>query len=157
MCKRVPMNKPPPFKLLGLDHLGIVPRDMAQARWFFYEVLQLPLAYAEELPREQVSLVMLGSQMLAAPALSPNLELLAPLAPESPLSKFLEKKSGGIHHLAFRVDDIRGAIAYLRAHGVGLLSPEPRAGAHGSEVVFVHPQSTGGILVELVAQQHHPA
>jgi methylmalonyl-CoA/ethylmalonyl-CoA epimerase len=138
-----------PFTILGIDHLGLVPKDLAQARWFFATLLQLQSLGHENIPSQGVSL-----QMLKVSPVATTLELLEPLGgEESPLSSYLEKKGGGIHHLALRVDNISAAVAFLRAQGVQFTSPAPRPGAHGSEVIFVHPKSTGGILVELVAVQ----
>lgn len=142
-----------PFTILGIDHLGIAPRDTEQSRCFFSAILQLQLLGVESIASEAVQVSMLASShQEATPAPAPRLELLAPLSADSPISNFLEKKSGGIHHLAFRVDHIRAAVTYLLQAGVLLINREPRPGAHGSEVVFVHPKSTGGILVELVAK-----
>jgi methylmalonyl-CoA epimerase len=150
-----PMTSPRPFSILSIDHLGIVPKDLAKARWFFATVLQLANLGEESIASEAVDICMLDSQHNAASSTEktsfPRLELLSPQHADSPISSYLEKRGGGIHHLAFRVDNIRVAIEFLTKQGVQLLSSTPRPGAHGSEVVFVHPKSTGGILVELVS------
>ncbi len=77
-------------------------------------------------------------------------ELLEPTSPESPLSKFLEKRGPGVHHLAFRVDDLEAEITRLQTEGAPFINPEPRPGRGGSRVVFLHPSWAGGVLVELV-------
>ena len=78
-----------------------------------------------------------------------RLELLEPTGPDSPIAHHLERRGPGLHHLCVRVDDIRTAIDGLRGLGYRLLSEEPQAGAHGCLVCFVHPKSTGGVLIEL--------
>src|SRR5204862_8282551 len=83
------------------------------------------------------------------PAGSAALELLEATAPDSPIAKYLARRGPGIHHLTVRVPDIRAAIARLKAHGVRLIDEEPRPGAQGSLVAFVHPSSAHGVLVEL--------
>lgn len=155
------MGTVPPFSIVGIDHLGIVPKDIKQARWFFASVLGLPDRGSEIVASEGVRVQMLTSKHDAPHASvqaeettkDPKLELLEPEGATNPLTSYLEKKGGGIHHLAFRVTDIRAAVAYLKQQGVLLINETPRSGAHGSEIVFVHPKSTGGILVELVAKR----
>jgi len=79
-----------------------------------------------------------------------RIELLEPTSDESPISKFLAKRGPGIHHIAFGVDDIRAALADLKSKGTRLIDDEPRAGSGGCLVAFIHPSSTGGVLIELV-------
>ena len=82
-----------------------------------------------------------------------RLELLEPTAADSPIAKFLGKRGAGIHHIAVAVDDIRSALADLKAKGARLIDETPRAGASGCLVAFIHPSSTGGVLLELVEEQ----
>ena len=77
-------------------------------------------------------------------------ELLEPMSEDSPISRFLARKGGGIHHVAVSVEDIRKSLAELRAKGAQLIDEEPRVGAGGCLVAFIHPSSTGGVLLELV-------
>jgi len=79
-----------------------------------------------------------------------RIELLEPTSDDSPISKFLEKRGGGIHHVAVEVDDIEASLAKLKANGVRLIDEVPRTGAEGCLVAFIHPGSTGGVLLELV-------
>src|SRR5439155_12726356 len=79
----------------------------------------------------------------------PSLELLQATAPESPIAKFIEKRGPGLHHITLRVDDIHAALAQLKAHGAKLVHDEPRPGAKGALVAFIHPSSAQGVLVEL--------
>jgi len=81
-----------------------------------------------------------------------RIELVEPAAPDSPVTRFLEKTGGGLHHVAYRVDDVAAAIAALKAAGVRLIDEAPRPGAHGTRIAFVHPKSTGGVLSELVEE-----
>ena len=90
--------------------------------------------------------------MLVLYAGAQRIELVEPASPDSPISSFLEKRGSGIHHLAWRVDDVAAAIAKLKAEGVKMIDESPRPGAHGTRVAFVHPKSTGGVLMELVEE-----
>ena len=154
------MDTKPPFTIIAIDHLGLAPRDPRQALKFFTIILGLSSLGSEAVASEGVNVAMVASHH--TPASTPmgptpfplhKLELLEAQSSTSPIASFVEKKGGGIHHIAFRVDNIRAAAAYLKQQGVLLINNEPRAGAHGSEILFVHPKSTGGILVELVAQR----
>jgi methylmalonyl-CoA/ethylmalonyl-CoA epimerase len=78
-----------------------------------------------------------------------NIELLEPTSDESPIAKFMEKKGEGIHHIAYRVEDIYKALEMLKADGIKLINEEPMNGAHGMKVAFVHPKSVNGVLTEL--------
>ena len=79
-----------------------------------------------------------------------KIEILQPLGPETPVGRFLERRGPGLHHIAYRVPDIDHALAALAEDGLELIDEEPRAGAHGHRVAFIHPRSTGGTLIELV-------
>ena len=97
----------------------------------------------EHVPDQRVNVLVLraGTQ---------RIELVEPASPDSPVSKFIERTGGGLHHLAWRVDDVSAALATLTARGVRLIDAAPRPGAHGTRIAFVHPKSTGGVLMELV-------
>jgi len=77
------------------------------------------------------------------------IELTAPIADDSPISKFIEKKGAGIHHVAYEVEDIAAVISELKGKGVQMLNDEPKKGAHGARIAFAHPKSFGGVLIEL--------
>lgn len=126
-----------------LDHVAIAVPSIAEARKVYVDALGLRPGGVEHVPDQQVNVLMCwaGTQ---------RIELLEPAAPDSPISKFLEKRGGGLHHVAYRVDDVAAALARLRAAGLRLIDEEPRPGAHGTRVAFVHPRSTGGVLTELV-------
>lgn len=146
------------FSVLGINHLGIAAKDPAKFRWFFGEVLGLGFL-GDELVVEQKTLTgMFRSRSSSAVQAmgEPRLELLIPAegTQDGPVAKYLEKKGAGIHHVALTVDNIEASIAAMAVHGVRMIDTTPRGGAHNTRVAFVHPESTGGILVEFVQEQH---
>jgi len=128
---------------LAIDHLGIAVESITNAEPF-YELLGLQVTQHESIPSEKVNVAML-------PAGNSRIELLEPAAPDSPISRFLEKRGPGLHHVALRVPDLQATVARLRESGARLLN-EPREGAGGHLYVFVHPASTGGVLLELIQE-----
>jgi len=128
---------------VGLDHLGIVVPAL-DAALAFYQTLGLAVAHRETVATEKVHVALL-------PAGDSRIELLEPAAPDSPIAKFLEKRGPGLHHVALKVPDLAAAVERLRASGARLLN-EPRQGAGGHLYVFVHPASTGGVLLELIQE-----
>jgi LAO/AO transport system kinase len=126
-----------------IDHLGIAVQSLDQALPF-YESLGLQVAFRENVAQERVDVAML-------PVGNSRIELLEPAATDSPISKFLDKRGPGLHHIALRVPDLPAVVERLRASGARLLN-EPRAGAGGHLYVFVHPASTGGVLLELIQE-----
>jgi methylmalonyl-CoA epimerase len=127
----------------SIDHLGIAVHDLA-ASIAFYQSLGLAVTHRETVLTEKVDVAML-------PAGDSRIELLAPTAPDSPIARFLEKRGPGLHHIALRVPDLNAAVSRLQASGARLLN-EPRTGAGGHTYVFVHPASTGGVLLELIQE-----
>ncbi len=128
---------------LQIDHLGIAVSSLIEAE-SFYKSLGLQVTHHESIPTEKVNVAML-------PAGDSRIELLEPTAPDSPISKFLERHGPGLHHIALRVPDLSATITRLRDSGARLLN-EPREGAGGHLYVFVHPASTGGVLLELIQE-----
>jgi LAO/AO transport system kinase len=126
-----------------IDHLGIAVQSLADSVPF-YESLGLQVGQRETVATEKVNVAML-------PTAGSRIELLEPSAPDSPISNFLTKRGPGLHHLALRVPDLNAAVEHLRTSGARLLN-EPRAGAGGHIYVFVHPASTGGVLLELIQE-----
>ena len=122
-------------------------RGIEEALKFWRDALGLEVKHTETVEEQGVNVAML-------PAGEPRVELLEPTGPNSPVAKFLEKRGPGIHHVAVRVPDIRASLARLKAEGARLIDEEPRAGAGGCLVAFVHPSSSGGVLLELV--EHAP-
>jgi methylmalonyl-CoA/ethylmalonyl-CoA epimerase len=125
-----------------LDHIGVAVKSLAEGRGF-YEALGLGPMQVERVDSEKV---IVGMFELAGDS---RIELLEPTTPESAVAKFMDKRGPGIHHICLRVSDIRQAIQSLKEKGMQMINEEPRPGAHGCMVAFVHPKSTGGILLEL--------
>ena len=136
-------QRAPRREAVAIDHLGIAVPNLDDAL-AFYESLGLGVSAREIVSTEKVHVAML-------PAGDSRIELLEPTVPDSPIGKFLEKRGPGLHHVALRVPDLDAAIARLRASGARLLN-EPRSGAGGHRYVFVHPASTGGVLLELIQE-----
>ena len=134
-------------RILRLNHIGLAVQDGQAAE--FWQALGLAAAGAEAVPSEAVAVTFF-------PLDAGRLELLAPLGAEGPVQKFLANRGEGIHHLCFDVDDLRGLLAQLTAAGVELATPEPRPGAEGSLVAFIHPRAAHGVLIEL-RQEGAPA
>ncbi|MGB5890448.1 MAG: methylmalonyl-CoA epimerase [Thermoanaerobaculia bacterium] len=125
----------------GIEHIGIAVESIEEARGF-YEALGLEIERIEEVPQEgvRVALIRCGESCI---------ELLEATSAESPIAKFIAKRGAGMHHLCLATEDVRGDDAKLREAGFDVLRPEPTPGAGGCWVQFVHPKSTGGVLVEL--------
>jgi methylmalonyl-CoA epimerase len=127
-----------------IDHLGIAVRSLDAALIFYREQLGLPVTPRETVEQEKVNVIML-------PAGGPRIELLEATGPDSVIAKFIEKRGEGLHHIALKVPDLGATVERLKTHGARLLN-EPRAGAGGHLYVFVHPSSTGGVLLELIQE-----
>jgi methylmalonyl-CoA epimerase len=128
--------------MFTIDHLGIAVKSLAAAKGI-YEKLGLRLSHEETVAAEQVRVVMV-------PVGESRLELLEPTSETSPIAKFIAKRGEGLHHVSLRVPDLKAAVERLRRDGVRLVSEEIQVGAGGHRYVFVHPSSTGGVLLELV-------
>lgn len=149
-------SKQASFLVSGINHIGLAPRDPVRARWFFEHALQLN-CLSEELVQAQKTQTLMfsssGPEALGHPAAGQRLEILVPSpAGEGPVAKFLEKKGSGIHHVALNVVGLEGLIEHLQKQGVRMIDEVPRPGAHATRIAFVHPDSTGGLLVELVEE-----
>lgn len=125
-----------------IDHLGIAVKSLSSAK-AVYEKLGLSISPEETVEHEQVKLVMV-------PVGESRLELLEATSPDSTIAKFVAKRGEGLHHVCLKVPDLAAAIARLKADGVRLVSEEIKVGADGHRYIFVHPASTGGVLLELV-------
>lgn len=132
---------------MKINHLGIATKDINAALAFWQDALGLEHVHTETVEDQKVRVAML-------PIGESRLELLEPTSDDSPISKFLEKRGGGIHHIAVEVDDIEAALAQLKASGTRLIDEAPRVGAEGCLVAFVHPSATHGVLLELVQTGH---
>lgn len=127
---------------MKINHLGIATKSIADVL-SFWEGLGLENVHTETVEDQKVKVAML-------PIGESRVELLEPTSDDSPISKFLEKRGGGIHHIAVEVDDIEASLATLKEKGARLIDESPRIGAEGCLVAFVHPSATGGVLLELV-------
>jgi methylmalonyl-CoA/ethylmalonyl-CoA epimerase len=125
-----------------LDHVGIAVSDLTTALAFYRDALGLDIEGTEDVESQNV-------RAHFASVGEARLELLEATAPESPIAKFIDRRGPGLHHITLRVDDIHGALAHLKARGVRLIDEHPRPGAEHSLIAFVHPASTGGVLIEL--------
>lgn len=128
---------------MKIDHLGIATNGIDEALKFWGDALGLDSVHTEVVEDQKVRVAML-------PLGESRIELLEPTSEDSPISKFLEKRGGGIHHIAVAVDDIQASLAKLKANGMRLIDETPRVGAEGCLVAFVHPSSANGVLLELV-------
>ena len=130
-----------------LDHIGIAVKDLAAALAFYRDALGLEIEAPEEVASQQVRahFIAVGDEGAG----EVRLELLEATAPESAIARYIEKRGPGLHHITLRVDDIAQTLARLRARGVRLVDEAPRPGAEGSLIAFIHPASTGGVLIEL--------
>lgn len=127
----------------GVHHIAIVVESIAEARRVYEGVLGTSVGQPEYVADQKVN-------VLVTYAGAQRIELVEPAAPDSPVSQFLAKRGAGLHHVAYRVDDIERALAALKAAGVRMIDEKPRPGAHGTRIAFVHPKALGGVLTELV-------
>lgn len=125
-----------------ISHIAIVVPDLDEAMSFWVETLGLPLAHVEHVPDQDVDVAFL-------PSGTSEIELLEPISDSSGVSRFLEKRGPGMHHICFEVDDIEAMLAKMKEAGVPLINEEPTIGTGGKKIAFVHPKGTGGVLVEL--------
>src|SRR5688572_8754798 len=128
---------------MKINHLGIATNGIDEALKFWGDALGLENVHTELVEDQKVRVAML-------PIGESRIELLEPTSEDSPISKFLEKRGGGIHHIAVEVDDIVASLSRLKENGATLIDEAPRIGAEGCLVAFVHPKSSGGVLLELV-------
>jgi len=126
-----------------LDHVGIAVQSLDASLPLFESIVGAPGTGRETVDSQGVEVVFVGS----GPG---RVELLAPTRDDSPVAKFLAKRGPGMHHVCYRVPDVAAALEAFEREGYALIDQEPRAGAHGHRVAFLHPRSTGGVLVELL-------
>jgi methylmalonyl-CoA epimerase len=131
----------------GIDHLGIAVKSLTAAK-AIYERLGMNVSAEETVDQEKVRLVMV-------PVGQSRLELLEATSEDSTIAKFIAKRGEGVHHVCLRVPDLEVAVAKLQGDGVRLVSNEIKVGAGGHRYIFVHPQSAGGVLLELVEGGSH--
>ncbi|MEJ7798141.1 MAG: methylmalonyl-CoA epimerase [Solirubrobacteraceae bacterium] len=126
-----------------VDHIGVAVEDIDGALTLYERDYEMTLVHREIISEQGVEAVLLDVG-------ENHVELLAPLAPDTPVGRFLAKRGPGMHHVAYQVDDIDATLASLRESGVRLIDEQPRSGIRDSRVAFLHPKSSGGVLTEIV-------
>jgi methylmalonyl-CoA/ethylmalonyl-CoA epimerase len=139
--------------VIAIDHVAVCLSDMDEGAKLWTDILGLPLAAREKVESQKTEAAFVDDP--AGVGRGASLELIAPMAGNEGLNKFLEKRGQTLHHVAVAVTDIREALRRLAAAGVPLIDKEPRPGARGHIVAFLHPKATNGTLVELVERSHH--
>ncbi len=130
-----------------INHIGIAVKNLETSIPFYRDQLGMEFEGSEEVVEQKVRVAFLKVG-------DSRIELLEPTSPDSPVAKFLEKNGEGIHHLAYEVADICAALAELKTKEVRLIDEQPRQGAHGSLIAFLHPKATGGVLTEICQASH---
>jgi methylmalonyl-CoA epimerase len=130
------------MKINKIDHIGIAVDDLGAIRDIYENVFNFDAHFVEDVKEQKVSTV--GYNLAGV-----NIEFLEPMSDSSPIKKFVDKRRNAMHHLALQVDDLDAALAELKSNGVVLIDETPRIGAEGKRIAFVHPKSTGGILIEM--------
>ena len=131
-----------PFKILGIEHVGIAVSDLTKINDIFGNLLGLNLSKRERVEDQGVITDIYPTQ-------SAKLEFLKAATEDSPIAKYIKKKGEGMHHIALQVDHLQKALDYLSKKGIQLIDAQPRIGAEGFKIAFLHPKSTAGILIEL--------
>ena len=131
-----------PFKILGIEHIGIAANDLNGISDVFGDLLGLKLRSREKIDDQQVITDIYETG-------SGKLEFLKATDKNSPIFRFIDKKGKGIHHIALKVDNLQEALDYLKGQGTQIIDTLPRIGAEGFKIAFLHPRSTGGVLIEL--------
>ena len=130
-----------------INHVGIAVKNLENAIPLYRDQLGMEFEGTEEVSEQKVRVAFLKIG-------ESRIELLEPTSPDSPVAKFLEKNGEGIHHLAYEVKDIETALAELKQKEVRLIDEKPRNGAHNSQIAFLHPKATGGVLTEICQSGH---
>jgi methylmalonyl-CoA/ethylmalonyl-CoA epimerase len=127
----------------SVDHIGVAVADLDASIQLYSELLEMPLEHRETVTEQGVEAALLGVG-------DSHVELLAPLADDTPVGKFLASRGPGIHHAAYRCQDVASALELCKQRGLRVIDSQPRRGIRGSLVAFLHPSATGGVLTELV-------
>ena len=130
------------MKIKHIDHIGIAVKSIEEGKRFFADILGLKFEKTEVIEEQKVKTGFF-------PITDSELELLESTEPDGPVAKFIEARGQGVQHIAFRVENLDEALAELKEKGVRLIDQEPRKGAGGARIAFIHPKETSGVLVEL--------
>lgn len=128
--------------LTKIDHIGIAVKNIEESLPYYRDQLHMQYMGTEEVLEQKVKVAFLQIG-------ESSIELLEPMSEDSPVAKFMLKNGPGIHHIAYAVEDIDRALQNLAEQGVRLIDTQPRKGAHGARIAFIHPKSSGGVLTEL--------
>lgn len=129
-------------QIKAINHVAIVVEDMETSLAFWRDALGIKLHELRDVPAEK-------SQVAFLPLAGAEVELVMPTTDDSGIAKYLAKRGQGMHHLCLEVDDIEGMMTQLKSRNIRLINEEPRTAADGKKYAFIHPESTGGVLVEL--------
>lgn len=129
-------------QIKAINHVAVVVENMEQSLAFWRDALGIELHELRDVPAEK-------SQVAFLPLAGAEVELVMPTTDDSGIAKYLAKRGQGMHHLCLEVDDIEGMMAQLKSKNIRLINEEPRTAADGKKYAFIHPESTGGVLVEL--------
>lgn len=127
---------------MKLEHIGIAVKSIEERLKLWRDLFGFRVEIEEEVPEQKVKVAMLDIGGVI-------IELLEPLCGDGPIAKFIEKRGEGLHHLSFEVDDIENTIEDLKEKNIRMIDEVPRKGAHASKIAFIHPSSTGSVLIEL--------
>ncbi len=137
------------MKIKHIDHIGIAVKDIKQAGKFYTDVLGLGIADMETVAEQKVNVAFI-------PITDSEVELLETTEADGPVAKYIEARGEGVQHIAFRVENIHEALEELKAKGVRLIDKEPRKGAGGAKIAFIHPKETNGVLIEICEREAPP-
>jgi methylmalonyl-CoA/ethylmalonyl-CoA epimerase len=129
-------------RITAVNHVAVVVEDMEKSLLFWRDALGIQLHELRDVPAEQ-------SQVAFLPVAGAEVELVMPTTNDSGIAKYLAKRGQGMHHICLEVDDIEGMLSQLKTKNIRLINEEPRTSADGKKYAFIHPESTGGVLVEL--------
>ena len=130
------------MRVKHIDHIGIAVKNIEQAGKFYIDILGLKIENVENVADQKVNVAFI-------PITDSEVELLESTDPDGPVAKYIDARGEGVQHIAFRVENIEEALNELKAKGVRLIDQEPRRGAGGAKIAFVHPKETNGVLVEI--------
>ena len=136
------MSRGGKMKIKHIDHIGIAVKEIKQAGRFYTDILGLAIKDIENVADQKVNVAFI-------PITDSEVELLETTEPDGPVAKYIEARGEGVQHIAFRVENIQDALEELKAKGVRLIDKEPRKGAGGAKIAFIHPKETNGVLIEI--------
>ena len=140
------LNRGGTMNVKHIDHIGIAVKTIEQAGKFYTDVLGLKIQGIENVADQKVNVAFI-------PITDSEVELLESTHADGPVAKYIDARGEGIQHIAFRVENIEEALAELKAKGVRLIDQEPRKGAGGAKIAFIHPKETNGVLVEICERE----